>query len=164
MREGIGSVVLYNIIIIFIVITFGFLSATLSYMKAFKVNGRIANALEKFEGYNTLSAKEIRDTLDTIGYRQEQIDCEPLEHNGVTYYPVNDNRVDSLKIHEYCLYEYANNDNGDFEGNYFSYGIVTYIHIDIPVLGGFFRLPVISESESIYKFSPDEMRGSQGGY
>ena len=51
MREGIGSVFLYNIIIVFIVITFGFLSASLSYMKAFKVNGKIANALEKYEGY-----------------------------------------------------------------------------------------------------------------
>ena len=52
MRQAIGSVPMYNIIIIFIVITFGFLSATLSYMKAFKVNGRIAKALENYEGYN----------------------------------------------------------------------------------------------------------------
>ena len=158
MREGIGSVVLYNIIIVFIVITFGFLSATLSYVKAFKVNGKIANALEKFEGYNSLSAAEIRDSLNTIGYRQEQIECDTITHNGKTYIPVNENGISVSKIHEFCLYEYNDKGNNDFEGNYFSYGIVTYIHVDIPVLGGFFKLPVISESESIFKFAPDKIK------
>ena len=38
MREGIGSVFLYNIIILFVIIVFGLLSATISYYKAFKVN------------------------------------------------------------------------------------------------------------------------------
>ena len=155
MREGIGSVVLYNIIIIFIVITFGFLSATLSYMKAFKVNGKIANALEKFEGYNTLSAAEIREVLTSIGYRTEIAECDPITHNGHTYMPVEDV---GNKIHEFCLYEYNDKSNNDFEGNYFSYGIITYIHLDIPIIGGFFKIPVKSESESIFKFSPDSIK------
>lgn len=160
MREGVGSVVLYNIIIIFIVITFGFLSATLSYMKAFKVNGKIANALEKFEGYNELSAAEINDVLTTIGYRQEKANCENITHNGKTYCPVADV---GNKIHEFCLYEYNDKGNGDFEGNYFSYGIVTYIHVDIPIIGGFFKIPVTSESESIFKFAPDKTKHNCGG-
>lgn len=148
MREGIGSVFLYNIIIVFIVITFGFLSASLSYMKAFKVNGKIANSLEKYEGYNELSDLEIAQTLTTIGYRTEPPDCKDRVHNGITYQPVT---AGSYKGHEYCLYEYIN--GTDFEGGYFSYGIVTYIHLDIPIMGGIFKLPVYSETESIFKFS-----------
>ena len=148
MRESIGSVFLYNIIIVFIVITFGFLSASLSYMKAFKVNGKIANSLEKYEGYNMLSDQEIAQTLNTIGYRTTIPKCNARVHNKITYQPV---AAGSYKNHEYCLYEYIN--GNDFEGGYFNYGIVTYIHLDIPLLGGIFKIPVYSETESIFKFS-----------
>ena len=148
MREGIGSVFLYNIIIIFIVITFGFLSASLSYMKAFKVNGKIANALEKYEGYNELSDKEIFEVLNTIGYRISDVRCNSRKHNGIAYNPVDPG---NYKVHEYCIYQY--NQGTDFEGGYFNYGIVTYIHLDIPIIGGIFKIPVYSETESIFKFS-----------
>ena len=150
MREGIGSVALYNIIIIFIVITFGFLSATLSYMKAFKVNGKIANALEKFEGYNWLTEREIGETLTTIGYRIGTVDCPNRRHNGVDY-----KAVGSLgnRNHQYCIYEYMDKSNGDFKNGYFTYGILTYLYVDIPIIGGIFKLPVYSETESIFKFS-----------
>ncbi len=45
MREGIGSIALYNIIIVFITITFAILAGTLSYSEAFKANNRIINAI-----------------------------------------------------------------------------------------------------------------------
>lgn len=156
MRESIGSVFLYNIIIVFIVITFGFLSASLSYMKAFKVNGKIANSLEKYEGYNMLSDQEIAQTLNTIGYRIDKVDCP--EKRGYVSVDKLSGEKDSYmrtlaqnKQHEYCLYEYI--DGSDFEGGYFSYGIVTYIHLDIPIIGGIFKIPVYSETESIFRFS-----------
>lgn len=155
MREGIGSVFLYNIIIIFIVITFGFLSASLSYMKAFKVNGKIANSLEKYEGFNSFSNAEITETLNTIGYRFGEADCRVRRHNGNEYTAVN-NQLNSGAniIHDYCIYEYTK--GNDYKNGYFTYGIVTYIYVDIPVLGGLFKIPVYSETESIFKFSPDE--------
>lgn len=146
MRESIGSVFLYNMIIVFIVITFGFLSASLSYMKAFKVNGKIANSLEKFEGYNRLSDEEITNTLTTIGYRAKQPNCKSRVHNGVSYGPKSALRT---KSHDYCIYEYT----GKKKAGYFSYGIVTYIYLDIPILGGTFTVPVYSETEPIFKFS-----------
>ncbi len=150
MREGVGSVVLYNIIIIFIVITFGFLSASLSYMKAFKVNGKIANSLEKFEGYNWLTESEISQVLTTIGYRTGTADCPNRRHNGIDY-----SAVKSLgnRQHQYCIYEYSSKTNGDFKNGYFNYGILTYVYMDVPIIGGVFKLPVYSESETIFKFS-----------
>ena len=157
MREGIGSVVMYNIIIIFIVLTFGFLSATLMYSKAFKVNGRIANALEKFEGYNELSAEEINNTLTSLGYRvssnSDFSDCPNVRHNGRSYSPVS-NAIS--KNHAFCLYEY--NIGDDYHNGYFTYGIITYMYIDVPLIGGTFSIPVRSETESIFKFSPDSFR------
>ena len=59
MKQAIGATQIINYVIVFIVITFGFLIATLSYMKAFKVNSAISNSIEKFEGYNEFSKTEI---------------------------------------------------------------------------------------------------------
>lgn len=151
MREGMGSVFLYNLIIVFIVITFGFLSASLSYMKAFKVNGKIANSLEKYEGYNDLSNKEITETLSLIGYKLGTPKCERRKHNGVSYDAVV--TIQGSVYHDYCIYEYMNSKNGDYKNGYFTYGILTYTYLDIPILGGIFKIPVYSETESIFKFS-----------
>lgn len=151
MREGIGSVVLYNIIIVFIVLTFGFLMATISYVKAFKVNSKIAAAIEKYEGYNSLSDKEILQSLQTIGY-QTAVDgtysCPDRIHfhdGKLRTYKAEPSA--GYKSHRYCIYEYGNKDG------YFTYGIVTYVFIDIPLIGGKFRLPVYSETDAIFEFS-----------
>lgn len=146
MRQAIGSTFLYNVMIVFIVITFGFLAATLSYMKSFKINSKIANSLEKFEGYNTLSAKEIETSLTTLGYRinnMGNLNCPERTHKGRTYSPITEFGTDF----KYCIYEYPK------ENGYFTYGILTYIYMDIPIVGGTFSLPVYSETERIYEFS-----------
>lgn len=147
MRQAIGSVPTYNIILVFIAITFGFLSATLSYMKAFKVNSMIAKSLESYEGYNKFSNKEIEKNLTTLGYRIGDDTC-----------PIRDGKspVDAIagKNHVYCLYElpYYSNGNGS-SSKYFNYGIVTYIYFDIPVIGGTIKIPIYSESEKIYNYT-----------
>ena len=146
MREAIGSTFLYNIIIIFIVITFGFLSATISYMKAFKINGAVAKSLERFEGYNNLSAQEIDNSMNTLGYRTDpygNLKCPEHTHKGVTYSPI----LTYGTKHKYCIYEYPK------ENGYFTYGILTYINMDVPIVGGVFSLPVYSETERIYQFN-----------
>lgn len=147
MREAIGSTFLYNIIILFIVVTFAFLAATLSYMKAFKVNGAIAKSIEKYEGYNTLSAAEIEKSMATLGYRYNakgNQNC-PSQHRykGIKYDLIREFTTD----YKYCIYEYPK------ENGYFIYGILTYINMDIPIASGTFSLPVYSETERIYEFN-----------
>ena len=140
MKEAIGHIPLYNFLIVFIVITFGFLSATLTYYKAFKVNSKIAYALEEFEGYNSESIKEINRVLGTLGYRNGHVKDCPKKSIGkaLDVYGIN---------HQICLYESVR------QNGYFNYGIVTYIYMDVPVLGGTFKIPVYTESERIFKFS-----------
>lgn len=141
MREGIGSVFLYNIIIVFIVIIFAFLAGTLSYAKAFKVNSRIVNEIEKYEGYNALSEAEISNILTTIGYRTEDdnfISC-----------PFKDGKSAlnaAISNHRYCVYEY---DEGD---NYRSYGIMTFISFELPVIKGVFDIPIYARTVRLYNF------------
>ncbi len=143
MKESIGSVALYNIIIIFIIITFAFLAGTISYSKSFRVNSRIVNALEKYEGYNDKASAEIDKLLVTIGYRQNSItsssgDC-PIKNN-----------VEAEKMFSgyfvYCVYEIPDTNDK------YHWGILTYMYIDIPIVSSVLKIPVYSESDSYYRF------------
>lgn len=149
MGKSIGSIALYDIIIVFIVLTFGFLAATLSYVKAFRVNNKIAHSIEKFEGYNSLSERDITKNLNTYGYsKSNNINCSSHVHfqNGAfgTYQAEGSY---GYKNHKYCVYKYATVDG------YFTYGIITYITFDVPITGGKFTIPVYSETDSIFNFS-----------
>jgi hypothetical protein len=141
MKEAIGSIPLYNIIIVFIVITFGFLAATLSYYKAFKVNSKIATSIEKFEGYNKLAEEDISETLSGLGYTKDtSITCPSKSIGDV---------VTNNTGYAICIYQPKTIKNG----SYFNYGIVTFIYLDIPLIGKTLKIPVYSETERIYKFS-----------
>lgn len=134
MKQAIGATQIINYVIIFIVITFGFLIATLSYMKAFKVNSAIANSIEKFEGYNSLSKAEITNKLRTIGYRTGDFSCGS----------------DGQAIEGYhaCVSQI-----GDVSaGKYIRYKITTFIEFG-PILGQHFEIPIRSQTEKIYVFS-----------
>ena len=140
MKEAIGHLPVYTFIMLFIVITFGFLSATLMYYKAFKLNSRVAYALEEFEGYNDLSAKEIDRVLGAMGYRiKGASNCS--ERKNMTLLPSQNPN------YNICIYE------SKLKNRYFHYGIVTYIYLDIPVVGGTFKIPVYAESERMFRFS-----------
>lgn len=139
MRESIGSAFLYNIIIVFIVMVFAFLAGTLSYAKAFKVNTKIVSAVEKYEGYNTLAGNEIEKILQTLGYRIGSNKNCPTRDGKHAISTVSSN-------YRYCVYEYN-------EGNGFrSYGVVTYISIDMPIIGGLFQVPIYSRTIRLYDF------------
>lgn len=143
MRQSIGLTYTLNFVIVFIVITFAFLFGIMSYYKAFKVNSRVSNTIENHEGYNTLSSTEIDNVLTSLGYTQGAINCPNRKYKNVEYTSISDNN------YAICIYEYP----VDTKTGYFRYGIVTYIHLDIPIIGKTLKLPIYSETEKIYKFS-----------
>lgn len=164
MREGIGSVFLYNMIILFIIIVFGILSATLSYYKAFKVNERLLFMIDKFEGYNSLSVEEMHNFLKSIGYssmpgNDPQSQC-PESRDGGTLVTSRSAR------HLYCVYYFSDDRgqneggsvNGDREPIYYNYAITTYIYLDLPIVNTI-KLPVYTKGERIYNFSDDQRQG-----
>lgn len=138
MREGMGSIFLYNMIIVFIVIIFAFLFGIVSYYKAYKVNTRIIDSLEKYEGYNDLSRKEITKILNTIGYTKDSKWSCPAKNKT--------NPQEYNKTHRYCVYYYDN-------GSYYSYGVISYIIIELPIIGVDLNLPIYTKTRNLYKFS-----------
>lgn len=139
MRESIGSTFLYNMIIIFIVIVFAILAATLTYYKAYKVNTRVITSIEKYEGYNDLARTEIDNTLTTIGYMFKEGTKCPTKKNGGTL------ETEDKKF-RYCVY-YSKEDS-----KHYSYGVITYITIDIPIVNRALSIPIYTKSNRIYKF------------
>lgn len=124
-----------NFILIFIAITFCFLIATLSYMKAFKVNSKIANSIEKFEGYNEYAKYEIQRNLHTLGYKKGQAnDCGVKGVSDIGY--------------DICIRQVGNAK----KGKYIRYKITTHIEFG-PILGFHVRIPIKSQTEKIYVFS-----------
>jgi len=143
MREGLGSVFLYNLIIIFILIVFAFLATTMSYAKAFRVNSKITKIVEKYEGYNKLSDAEIEDMLGTLGYRRQAANC--VQYRGLT-------PTDKLtNDFQYCIYE----ERDDSDGRHTTYGILTYINFELP-FGIAFQLPIYSKTERIFCFKTED--------
>lgn len=134
MKQAIGATQIINYVIVFIVITFGFLIATLSYMKAFKVNSAISNSIEKFEGYNEFSETEITKKLSTIGYRTGDFSCGENSENIPGFHA--------------CVEQIGNANTG----SYIRYKITTFIEFG-PILGQHFEIPIKSQTEKIYVFS-----------
>lgn len=153
MKESIGSTFLYNIIFIFIIIVMGLLTATLNYYKGYKVNSRILDSVEKFSGYNTESINEINRIISGIGYTTEVVNCSDRK-----------NAVLVSENQSYCLYYYSNDTrdnslNSDNRAKYYSYGVTTFISVELPIVGKF-RIPVFSKGERIYRFSGSCQRGA----
>lgn len=141
MKESLGSTFTLNVIIIFITILFAVLAATLTYYKAFKVNTKIINSIEKFEGYNDLARNEIDNSLTTIGYAFKDNHKCPSEKNGGTL------ETEDKKF-RYCVYYF-----GEEDSSYYSYGVITYVTLDIPMVDTFLRIPVYTKSDRIYDFN-----------
>ncbi len=171
MREGIGSVFLYNMIILFIIIVFGLISATISYYKAFKVNERILSTIEKFEGHNDLAKAEIEDYLISIGYTSlnggiQRTDC-PSSPNSSDEGTLD---INEDSTHLYCVYFHpddrgdkeVNKENGDNQPIYYNYSVVSYIFVNLPIVGEF-KIPVYTKGERTYNFSEGDTAMYSGG-
>ena len=128
------------------------LTATLSYYKGYKVNTRILKAIKDNSGYNQNSKTEINRVLKGIGYTTEgngvQRSC-PLKRGNL------ERVIDNDSNYLYCVYynphdvSKKDKENGK---NYYSYSVVTYIYIDLPIIGNL-KIPVYSKGERIYQFN-----------
>ena len=150
MSGPVGHTFIYNLIIIFIVIVFGFLAGTMSYYKAFKINNRIVSAIEKFEGYNDSanggSISEIDKILKSFGYSIEKIEC-PTEYKNMQL--VESSKQQTINPYKYCIYI---DNSKPTKGTYYTYGVLTYMNIDLPFVNRI-NIPVFTKTNRIYKFT-----------
>ncbi len=137
MKKAIGGVYVYNLVIVFLLIMVGFIMATLSYTKAFRVSKSIASIIERSSGYNKTSQAAISQYLSSIGYQKINIQKEKC--------PVKKSKNASAAKDGICIYEIEKS------GKYITYGIVSYMSIDLPLIE-LVRVPIYIETEKIYIF------------
>ena len=135
-----------NIVIIFIILVFAFLAGTLSYTKAFRVNSKIVNELEKYEGYNDLSKREIDRILNVLAYA-------PIGNNRCPETKTVNGSVGQIvhlnnEYFAYCIYYFPN----DGDGRHYSYGVQTYVYLELPIIGRTLKLPIFTKTSRIYDF------------
>ncbi len=148
MRESIGQVQLYNIIILFIFLVMAIMVGTLAYNRTFKVNTVITTLIEKYEGFNVASRGEITDALITMGYERldgRQPRCQATWDGQARVTPATE---ESGYEHNYCIYRSEVERVGDL--GYIQYTIVTFSAVDLlPYLdlGG---IPTVSRTNKIW--------------
>ncbi len=157
MRQGIGAIGTFNIIIIYIMVVFGLLIGAINYYKAYKINSRVLDIIEKYEGYNSLAVSEIDDFMGSIGYVQGNKGCENTSH-GANLVTKKNGGHDMDQNYDYCVYFHpADGTKKDINGTktYYNYSVVTYIYIDLPgfnQMNGGHGIPVYTKGERTYKF------------
>src|SRR5574344_1351065 len=149
MKQSVGTIMTFNIIIIFLLLMFAAISATVSYYKAFKLSSRVTLIIEKYEGYNRLAQNEINNMFNTMGYSRAGV--KKCGHDG--------NNLGTLESasnssqYDYCVYR-SNIQKDNKE--YLYYSAITYMVFDFPLINRF-AIPVKVQTEKIYVF------GSLGG-
>ena len=137
MKQATGSIPMYTLIAVFLIIIFAFLAGIISYYKAFKMNSKVSSVIERCEGYNNCSINEINRLIKNYGYAVRDANC-PKKSGGTLQ--VNRNGI--------CIYYFANDGSRDR----YSYGVVTFMSMDLPVINQFLRLPIFSKTDRLYKF------------
>ena len=141
MKESIGYTVTLNIVIVFIVVVFAFLSATIVYFKSNKISNVVMNSIEKYEGYNSLSIKDINAQMEALGYNESKITCKQEDNNGCL---LQDSANAGIK--GYCVYGCNLNDE------YYYYRVRTNMSIDIPIINDLLNIPIYSQTNYMYNY------------
>lgn len=136
MKESIGYTFLLNIIIVFIAISFFAIMAIMSYTKAFRVNSKIVNAIEINEGFNVYATESIDSVLTSYGYQKTKRTCPKKDGE--------DAIVEASGEEGYCVYFFD-------EGTKYSYGVITYMAFDFPIVREFLAIPVYTKTSTIRK-------------
>lgn len=145
MKEAIANAGVFNLIIIFVIVLILLFIGSLSYSRGFKAKNKIIEEIEKDQGFNSSTQARVDEWLGSIGYRANvgyitnSNNCGSVDGGSL---------VSQGASHQYCVYEFDTcssygADNSKC-GKY--YRVVTYMYFDVPLIGGFIKIPVNGET------------------
>ncbi len=148
MKESVGLTFTINIMIVFVVVAFVFVTGILSYTKAFKAASLIVKSLERYEGYNELAFNQINRNLSALAYISGDSSKCPETKEAT----IGEGRLVTMNNEEhfsYCIYKFDN----DGDEKHYSYGIVTYMTVDFTMFNLKLKLPIYARTTRIYRFT-----------
>ena len=160
MNESIGSALLFNLVLVFVIVLSGLFIGSLAYTKAFKVKNKIIEEIEKNGEYSSNPEKayddaegEIISWLNSksdsgfgIGYRKNtnagsRVSCPKYKDTTA---------INTISDYEYCIYMIntcVDSDNRNLKkdkcGLY--YHVTTFMYVDFPIVDQF-SIPVNGET------------------
>lgn len=142
MKEAIGTSMVFNLIMVFTGLFIAILVGSIAYSKSFKIRNRIINIVEKYYGYTDEARIEIEDDLSKIGYRIVDKQCPNQPRDTVEDATLMQPQSD----YHFCVYQYDAN-----RGHY--YGVLVYMHFDVPFLRDGINIPIYGETRTFYNES-----------
>lgn len=141
MKEAIGTTFVFNLIMIFTGIMIALLVGSIAYSKCFKIRNRMIDIIEKYNGYTNEAKLEIEENLSAIGYRIVNKACpsQVRSKDAVERMTL----MEPQSNYHFCVYQTSTN-----RGVY--YGVLVYMHFDIPIIGDWFEIPVYGETKTIF--------------
>ena len=159
MREAIGNTFIVNLLMVFIGVMSALLVGSVSYSKAFKVKNRIIYTIEKYgawdiktsSGTNVVKA-EVEASLKDIGYPLIVSNpftggC-PKKNGAELVYGGNSGANKYENTYHYCVYKYKS-----AMGYY--YGVTTFMHFDIPLIGNYLEFPVYGKTKLLHEIDKE---------
>lgn len=137
MKEAIGTSMVFNLIMIFTSVFIALFVGSIAYSKSFKIRNRIIDIIEENRGYDDDAMAQIEENLASIGYQIGGDRC-PEKNNEQAMDPVSD--------YNFCVYKFQA-DRGAY------YGVIAFIHLDIPIIGNRISIPIYGETKTIYDTS-----------
>ncbi len=138
MRDALGGTVNLVIVIVFIVIVFGYLAFNVNYTKAFRMKNKIISTYEDYNGdCDSDCQKIIQDYAKQVGYRPDIPSCPEGMHEA------NNVILSEGYSGKYCFKEISVNSSASTSGNDYIpmdsssrkyYRIATKITVDIPII------------------------------
>ena len=149
MKESIGYTVTLNIIIVFLIILFTFLSAALIYFKSNKVSNVITETIEKYEGYNTYAKSEIGSKLTSWGYNKYKVNCNNYYNKIGSKERLNCSSSLTDGSEGYCVFVCREMFDSEW---YYYYKTSTNMMINIPLINDLLNIPIFSNTNRLYDF------------
>lgn len=145
MKEAIANAGVFNLIIMFVIVLILLFIGSLSFSRGFKAKNKVIEEIEKDQGFTGATQDSVDYWLSNIGYRantgymKNSDNCPSVDGGKL---------VNSTSSYQYCVYEFDTcnaygADNGKC-GKY--YRVTTYMYFDIPLIGGFIKIPVNGET------------------
>ena len=106
----------------------------ISYSKAYRVNSKIVNAIEINEGYNGYAKDTTDKVLISYGYQRTKRNCPRKDGQSAIMEEDGQNGI--------CIYYFD-------QGDTYSYGVLTYMTFDFPIVGKLFQIPVYTKTMTI---------------
>ena len=168
MREGIGGIQLFLIVVILILVFAGIMSLTINHSNAFAVKDQLVSILEDAGGLDITSEcrlgecntnikdqqtlQNIIDALDSYSYRQQgNCDSITISNNAkMVGYQRTGEITMSGKKSSFCIVKIDSNKNdGTLKGYY--YKVYVFYQLDIPVLHSIFNFRSVGETKLLYR-------------